>query len=727
MNALTQAQQYRSAQHPLYTRQQRNHSVSNADRTAEKHLSVSPNMALPEMNIPRASKTFHVIIIGGAFAGIRAAQDLEEMLPPNMVTITVIERRDRYFYNLGALRSVVKRDLIDLVWLPYHNIFRHPHNKVIQGEVASVYPNSVILKDGRKLDFDSLLVATGSVYPTPCKVDSVSHKDGKAEQCRYFDMVRAADSILIIGGGPTGVGLAAEIATAYPTKTVTLVHSGSRLLSTDHTSNSMSRKAHKKLTSLGIKIFLNERVVIPEDEPLSSTLECRWLKTSKGRNVFSNLQFLCNGITFNTSFMDTLDPMFKSRIIDSRTGQIQVLPTMQINHPELPWIFSAGDVCNTAGEKQAYRADSQGGHVALCMARMAQAWCQGNDRWFDVPLKHWQDPAQYMCVPLGPNAGVTDTPWIVLGDLPTRIMKSRELFLARRYKEFRLEFPGISKGHRASVGEAQQPPAPVAVNHQTATAVAATAAAVANPGAAIAARAAENTARASGLAARGSKPHVPTDLGNSYALSKALASVAIAEASHLDDRLESDRVSLSRPMLRRVATVSSRTSTGSTGTTSNNTGYPYYDFRRQRRRRPSSQASESSDEGSSGDEGEIVRGACSPTKVYIHATECANCGHVNYSQSTFSANVTASLKSLGASIATTGSKASSRSSPLARDTASAQRHGPVLPRQPKDSRSPPILAQHSPPYQYPQPGTPSSVGTINLEQYHHVAVGTPSN
>ncbi|KAJ2815119.1 hypothetical protein IWW50_006918, partial [Coemansia erecta] len=267
---------------------------------AGRHYSVDANLDLHTMNLARSSKTFHVVILGGSFAGIRAAQELESLVLPHTVTITVIERRDRYFYNLGGLRAIAKEELIDLVWLPYDHIFQYAHNRVIQGDVASVYPNAVILKDGRKFDFDSLLVATGSIYPAPCKLDTTSFEQGMREQRDYFEMVKAADSILIIGGGPTGVGLAAEITTQYPHKTVLLVHAGPRLLSTEHTSESMSRKAYKKLKALGVKVLLNERVMIPEDQPLCKSLQCRWLKTSKGRSVFSNLQFLCNGISFDT-------------------------------------------------------------------------------------------------------------------------------------------------------------------------------------------------------------------------------------------------------------------------------------------------------------------------------------------------------------------------------------------------------------------------------------------
>ncbi|KAJ2902093.1 hypothetical protein GGI21_004602, partial [Coemansia aciculifera] len=490
------------------------------------------------MNIARTSKTFHVVIIGGSFAGIRAAQELESLLPPRLVTITVIDRRDQYFYNLGALRALVKPELIDLVWLPYDHIFRYPHNKVIQGEAASVYPNSVILKDGRKLDFDSLLVATGSVYPPPCKVETTTHTKGKAELRMFGDMVRIADSILIIGGGPTGVGLAAEVATVYPKKTVVLVHAGERLLSSESASKSVSRKAYKKLKSMGVKVILGERVIIPEEEPLKNQIDCRWLKTSKGRRLFSSLQFLCNGITFETSLMDSLDPVFKHKIIDGTTGQIRVLPTMQLNHPELPWIFSAGDVCNTAGEKQAYRADSQGSHVAKCMARMAQAWAHGHGQWFDVPLKPWHDPAQYMSVAMGPTAGVTDTPWIVLGDMPTRILKSRELFLARRYREFNLEFPGISKqdGGDGLIHDLADAKPPAAHHHH-----------YHHIFSFMSRHNIEQRIKTRGGVATNPSHSV-------YGASNAVANAAITAANHLDHRFDFDRVSLSRPMVRRPVT-----------------------------------------------------------------------------------------------------------------------------------------------------------------------------
>jgi len=42
--------------------------------------------------------------------------------------------------------------------------------------------------------------------------------------------IKSAHSIVIVGGGPTGVELAGERAVYFPAKKVTLVHKGSRLL-----------------------------------------------------------------------------------------------------------------------------------------------------------------------------------------------------------------------------------------------------------------------------------------------------------------------------------------------------------------------------------------------------------------------------------------------------------------------------------------------------------------
>ncbi|KAL1807909.1 hypothetical protein ACET3Z_024899 [Daucus carota] len=53
-----------------------------------------------------------------------------------------------------------------------------------------------------------------------------------AERSVIYQMekIKSSQSILIVGGGPTGVELAGEIAVYFPERKVTLVHNGPRLM-----------------------------------------------------------------------------------------------------------------------------------------------------------------------------------------------------------------------------------------------------------------------------------------------------------------------------------------------------------------------------------------------------------------------------------------------------------------------------------------------------------------
>ena len=114
--------------------------------------------------------------------------------------------------------------------------------------------------------------------------DSYVHSNGSTNQCLSCEkksaadtpdpdaimekmkskqrIVKAASSILIIGGGPTGVELAGEVAAAYPEKKVAIVQSGGSLCN-----NSKFPLVPKALTNLtaaltkmGITVHLNTRV-----------------------------------------------------------------------------------------------------------------------------------------------------------------------------------------------------------------------------------------------------------------------------------------------------------------------------------------------------------------------------------------------------------------------------------------------------------------------------------
>jgi NADH dehydrogenase FAD-containing subunit len=69
-----------------------------------------------------------------------------------------------------------------------------------------------------------------------------------------------AKSVVVAGGGPTGIEVAAEIASFYPGADVTLLSGTSRLLSRLK-STSVSKAAEGKLAALKVKTVHNLRVV----------------------------------------------------------------------------------------------------------------------------------------------------------------------------------------------------------------------------------------------------------------------------------------------------------------------------------------------------------------------------------------------------------------------------------------------------------------------------------
>lgn len=100
------------------------------------------------------------------------------------------------------------------------------------------------------------------------------------------EKIKRADSILIIGGGPTGVELAGEITIDYPEKNVTLVHSGSRLL--EFIGPKASNKALEWLKSKRVKVKLEQTV------NLDSFSEGAYV-TSSGAVIKADCHFLCTG------------------------------------------------------------------------------------------------------------------------------------------------------------------------------------------------------------------------------------------------------------------------------------------------------------------------------------------------------------------------------------------------------------------------------------------------
>ncbi len=174
---------------------------------------------------------FHVVIIGGGFGGTYTAKYLTPLIALGKIEVTLINRTN-YFLFTPLLHEVATGGLSPTsVVEPIREIFRHSTVRFIQDEVRSI---DVSLKQvstaTATLSYDYLVVSSGAetnYYGTPGAQENTltlkDMRDALMLRKRLIDMCekgaltsdeserRKTLSCVIVGAGPTGVELAAEI------------------------------------------------------------------------------------------------------------------------------------------------------------------------------------------------------------------------------------------------------------------------------------------------------------------------------------------------------------------------------------------------------------------------------------------------------------------------------------------------------------------------------------
>ena len=219
---------------------------------------------------PRLPQT--VLIIGGGPAGTKLAKSLD-----SKVNVILVEKRETYVHCVGGLRALVSPSSESTVVLPYDSLLANGCVKV--GEVVEIKREEVgagkttaasggrwnaVLASGEVLSVDVIVLATGSGQAQLGRTGDVlsSQSDIKGYFKSMQEKVSKASSIVVVGGGPVGVEMVGELKHFYPKKDVTLVHSGSALVSNP---SSMANAKFQStvlslVTSSGAKVLLNDTV-----------------------------------------------------------------------------------------------------------------------------------------------------------------------------------------------------------------------------------------------------------------------------------------------------------------------------------------------------------------------------------------------------------------------------------------------------------------------------------
>jgi NADH dehydrogenase FAD-containing subunit len=207
-----------------------------------------------------------VVVIGGSYAGTYLAQRLSETLPSGYKAV-LIERNSHFNHLFVFPRFGIIPGREHMAFIPYDGlsswgppgIFQH-----IRDSVTGITSNQVQLASGKSLDYEYLALATGTWQPPPSKASSTEKSEACTELRFSQNAIHNASRIEIVGGGPVGVQIATDIASFFPNKDVTLVHSRQQLLP------NFGPKLHKhvlqSLDHLKVNVILGDRPqLVPKD------------------------------------------------------------------------------------------------------------------------------------------------------------------------------------------------------------------------------------------------------------------------------------------------------------------------------------------------------------------------------------------------------------------------------------------------------------------------------
>ncbi len=231
-----------------------------------------------------------IVIIGGGFAGINLA---EELLNTKSIEVTLVDKNNYNFFAPLIYQVATAFLEPSSISYPFRKFFAGKKNlKFRLGELQKVIPqeNKIILNNG-ELSYDYLVFATGAetsyfgmenvkknAIPMKTLNDAIEMRNAllknleKATICKDIRKRRSLLTIVVAGGGPTGVevsGMLAEmrkniILKEYPelatvASHIYLVDGGDALLAP--MSKASQRDTLEAITKLGVEVKLQAQVV----------------------------------------------------------------------------------------------------------------------------------------------------------------------------------------------------------------------------------------------------------------------------------------------------------------------------------------------------------------------------------------------------------------------------------------------------------------------------------
>lgn len=351
----------------------------------------------------------------GGYGGIAVAKALDEA-----ADVVLVEPRDSFVHNVAALRGLVDPKWTDRIFFPYGRLLER--GRVVRDRAVSVDAETIVLGSGERIAADYVVLATGSAYPFPAKVDVDDSVEARATIRATHESLIEAGRVLLLGAGPAGLELAGEIKAAWPEKAVTIVDSADDIVSGGFPEE-FRAELRGQLGELGIELVLGTSL---REQPPSEAGEAKTftVTTHSGQEIDADIWFRCYGVVPNSDYL-------AGELAPARLANGHVAVTTDLRLPGQQRVFAIGDLTALPEAKMAKAA---GEHAELTAANIRTLVEGGTE------LATYEPAAPGISLPLGPGGGASYAAGVgVLGAEQTARLKGTHLRVDSYAKLFGLD------------------------------------------------------------------------------------------------------------------------------------------------------------------------------------------------------------------------------------------------------------------------------------------------
>jgi NADH dehydrogenase FAD-containing subunit len=345
-----------------------------------------------------------VAVVGGGYGGVTAAKALDEF-----ADVVLVEPRDAFVHNVAVLRHLVDPGWSGRLFFPYDRLLAR--GKVIRDRAVAVDATGVTLGSGDRVEADYIVLATGSAYPFPAKVEELDSAAATATLRTAHEALAGSDSVLLLGAGPVGLELAGEIKAAWPETAVTIVDPAPDILGATALPEQLRAEVRRQLAELGVELVLGD--ALPADPPgRPGDAGTFTVTTRAGRDITADIWFRCFGVVPTSDYLD-------GSLAAARDARGHLVVDSDLRIPGHPTVFAIGDVTAIPEAKMAKSAEQQ---AAVAVANIRTLIEGGGE------LATYSPSAPGIALPLGPNGGASYNEQVgVLGAAQTSHIKGASL------------------------------------------------------------------------------------------------------------------------------------------------------------------------------------------------------------------------------------------------------------------------------------------------------------